>query len=534
MTFSQDSPSPSRLPATRQPEQPVGGQARRYKDPELRRASRRNVVLFVLALTAAVVYLGWLVTAIDWGHPWVGGAFLLAEVICAVSVFLWGEMLTRKRLHPPEGLPWQGVPPRVDVLVAVCGEPEEVVGPTLAAVAKIDYPHFRVTVLDDGRSAAVRDLAAAYGFAYTARERRHSAKSGNLNHGLAVTSAPFVMTLDADQVPQPEIIARLIGFFQLPRIGFVSSRQAFAVPPGDPWGNRDAVFYDAMQIGKNEANASISCGSGVIYRRSALEEIGGFPTWSVVEDLYASLLLEQRGWRGIYYAFALSEGTAPTDVFAQHQQRWQWAVDSLRILFWRNPLLTSGLDWRQRWNYFHFGWHYIMYGIAYPIFFSAPIWSLVTGQFVIAAPIWVFLCYRLPYLGLMRLMTAFLTDRAHDFKAFQMQVGLWPVYLSAILTALTHPFSRPPYQVTGKVSRHTTVLRRAAALWPNLAVMAGSAAAIVYGCRRHAEDPVFLAVVSFWSAWSIVTLSRFTFTALLSEWLIGSWHATMSTIHKEN
>lgn len=486
-------------------------------DAVLSRSALRNRLLFVLAQAAAVVYLGWLVTAIDWTHPWTGGVFLLAEVICAVSVFLWGEMLTRKRLHPPEGLPWQGDPPPVDVLITVCGEPIEVVQPTFAAVAKIDYPHFHVTVLDDGRSAEVRDLAAANGFDYTARERRHFAKSGNLNHGLAVTAAPFVMTLDADQVPQPEIISLMIGFFQLPRIGFVASRQAFAVPAGDPWGNRDAVFYEAMQLGKNDANASISCGSGVIYRREALADVGGFPTWSVVEDLYVSLLLEQRGWRGVYYAFALSEGTAPTDVFAQHQQRWQWAVDSLRILFWRNPLLTRGLDWRQRLNYFHFGWHFLMYGVAYPIFFFAPVWSLVTGQFVIAAPIWVFVCYRLPYLGLMRLMTAFLTDRAHDFKAFQMQVGLWPVYLSAIVTALTHPFARPRYHVTAKVSRQTKFVRRAAALWPNLAVIVGSALAIVHGVRHHADQPVFLAVVSFWCIWSIVSLSRFAWIGLFSQ-----------------
>ncbi len=502
-------------PTANQPQLPAHGRTRRYMDVELRHAGRRNFVLFVLAQTTGLVYLGWLIVSIDWSHPWLGGSFLGAEIICAVSVFLWGVMLTRKRLHLAEGLPWHGDPPPVDVLITVCHEPIKVVQPTFAAVAKINYPSFRVTVLDDGRAAEIRELAAAYGFAYTTRERRHFAKSGNLNHGLSITSAPFILTLDADQVPQPEIISRLIGFFQVPRIGFVASRQAFDVPTGDPWGNRDTVFYEAMQMGKNDANATISCGSGVIYRREALAEIGGFPTWSVVEDLYASLLLEQRGWCGVYYAFAMSEGTAPTDVFAQHRQRWQWAVDALRILFWRNPLCARGLDWRQRLNYFHFGWHYVMYGIAYPIFFFVPAWCLFRGQFVVAAPFWLFLCYRLPYLGFMRLMTRFMTDRAHDFKAFQMQVGLWPVYVSAIMTALTHPFTRPPYRVTPKVARRTSFIRRAGALWPNLAVMAGSAAAIAYGFQVHTDKPTFLAVLTFWCLWSIVALSRFTLTGLI-------------------
>ena len=493
------------------------GRSRRYHDAPLRRAGRRNLTLFVLALSTGLVYLSWLATVIDWTHPLSSGVFMLAEIICAVSVLLWGKMLMNKREHPSEGLPWPGDPPMVDVLITVCHEPIQVVRPTVEAVARIDYPHFRVTILDDGQSAEVKELAQSHGFGYSTRHRRLFAKSGNLNHGLGITSAPFVMTLDADQVPEPEIISRLIGFFQVPQIGFVSSRQAFSVPAGDPWGNRDAVFYDAMQPGKNDANAAISCGSGVVYRRQALEDVGGFPTWSVVEDLYASMLLEQRGWRGVYYGFALTEGTAPTDIFAQQQQRWQWAVDGIRIMFWGNPLLAKGLDLRQRLNYFHFGWHYIMYGIAYPIFFLTPIWSLFTGQFVITAPIWLFLCYRLPYLACMRLMTWFMTDQSHDMKAFQMQVGLWPVYLSAIGTALTHPFTRPGYRVTPKTVRSTTLVRRAAALWPNLAMIATSTAAIAYGIHHRVAHPTYLAVLTFWCLWSIVALSRYTVVALFSD-----------------
>ena len=498
----------------------IDSRSRRYKDAELQRASHRNRILFVLALIAGFVYLSWLVVSIDWSHPWIGSLFLGAELICAVSVFLWGTMLATKRLHPPEGLPWEGDPPLVDVFLAVCREPVQVVRPTLQAMSEIDYPHFRVTILDDGRAPEVEAMAHEFGFAYSARERRHFAKSGNLNHGLAITSAPFVLALDADQVPHPEIISRLVGFFQVPTIGLVSSRQVFDLPEGDPWGNADSVFYDAMQPGKNDANAAISCGSGVMYRRQALESVGGFPTWSLVEDLYVSLLMEQRGWRGVYYAFELAKGTAPTDVFAQHRQRWQWAVDSLRIMFWRCPLFARGLDFRQRLDYFHFGWHYIMYGVAYPIFFLLPVWGLFSGDFVIATPVWVFLCYRMPYLVLMRLMTSYLTEHQHGFKAFQMQVGLWPVFISAIATALTHPFTRPQYVVTVNVVRSTKWMRRALALRPNLIVMGLSVAAIVYGLSHDRDTPTYLAVMIFWCLWTIAALSRYTFVALSSGWTV--------------
>jgi len=49
--------------------------------------------------------------------------------------------------------------------------------------------------------------------------------------------------------------------------------------------------------------------------------------------------------------------------------RWQWAVDGLRIMFWRAPALRRGTRPAAALNYFHFGWHYIMYGLPTRSFF---------------------------------------------------------------------------------------------------------------------------------------------------------------------
>lgn len=489
----------------------------RYKDTEMRRQRVHNLPPFILTVLSALVYLVWVFTVTNWKHPWVGGMFLAAEILCLGSVLLWGAMLYSKRLHPPEGLPRKGEAPGVDILITVCGEPLPIVRRTLLAASKIDYPNFKVMVCDDGDSPEVRKLAHRLHFGYAARKHRDHAKAGNLNHGLKVTSAPFVMSLDADQMPKPEILERMTGFFQVPKIGMVTSQQDFFVPAGDPWSNQDLVFYKEMQKGKNDSSSAISTGSAVIYRRKALESIGGFATWSLVEDLYTSMLLDQKGWHSVYYPFPLSRGTAPQDVFEQHQQRWQWAVDSMRIFFWRNPLWARGLSLRQRLNYLHFGYHYLMYGIAYPIFFALPIWGLWTGNFFLTAPAWIFLCYRIPYLLFMRWMNLSLTEGRQNLKSFQMQAGLWPVYISAILTALMYPRSRPKYRVTKKYFEESAFLGRLLALAPNLVVLLGSLGAMVYGFRHWRQQPTFLAVNSFWCLWSIVAVSRFTLVGLFPE-----------------
>jgi cellulose synthase (UDP-forming) len=512
--------TPSDKPKNTAENRAESGRSRRYKDSVLSPLRKKNRVLYTLTLLAGIVYLQWLFRVLDWGHPVVAGLFVLAELICFVCILVWADMLSEERLHPPEGMDWNGEMPDVDLLITVCFEPIEVVRPTLEAVAKIDYPRLHVMVLDDGHSTEVKDIAETLGFGYSARKERTAAKGGNLNHGMGITSSPFVMTLDADQVPHPEIIHRMIGYFQIPKIGFVGSRQSFDVPPHDPWGNRDTVFYEAMQISKNAHNASISCGSGVIYRRKAVEEIGGFCEWSLVEDLHSSMLLADKGWNSVYYPFALTKGTAPTDIFAQQQQRRQWATDSVRILFWDNPFFRKGLKWHQKVSYFHFGYHYIMFGIGYPIFFFMPIWALFTGDFVLTAPLWLFLVYRMPYLGLMRWMNSSMTNHTQDMQSFQVQAGLWFVYLEAILTALVHPKVRPRYRVNYKVRRQISFFARCMALLPNLVLIGLSLAATLYGFLQYWSRPTYLWIHVFWCCWAIFAVSRATAVGLFPSWFM--------------
>jgi cellulose synthase/poly-beta-1,6-N-acetylglucosamine synthase-like glycosyltransferase len=127
----------------------------------------------------------------------------------------------------------------------------------------------------------------------------------------------LILALDSDQVAKPDIIKRMIGYFRIPRIAFVQARQQFKLPEKDPWGNADKVFYEAIQSGKDYDNSAISCGSGVLYRREALQDVGGFSTWNLVEDLHTSFRLHEKGWRSVYYDSPLTVGTAPEEVVAR-------------------------------------------------------------------------------------------------------------------------------------------------------------------------------------------------------------------------
>ena len=68
------------------------------------------------------------------------------------------------------------------------------------------------------------------------------------------------------------------------RVAFVQSKQSYLVPEGDPFFNEDRVFYGAVQLAMDSHDTVIACGSAVLYRRAALDDIGGFATWNLVEE----------------------------------------------------------------------------------------------------------------------------------------------------------------------------------------------------------------------------------------------------------
>lgn len=103
---------------------------------------------------------------------------------------------------------------------------------------------------------------------------RHS-KAGNLNNALMATSGEFLLVLDADQVPAPQILDHTLGYFSDQRVALVQTPQHFGnVTASDPLGSQAELFYGPIQQGKDGWNAAFFCGSNAVLRREALMQLG--------------------------------------------------------------------------------------------------------------------------------------------------------------------------------------------------------------------------------------------------------------------
>jgi cellulose synthase (UDP-forming) len=181
----------------------------------------------------------------------------------------------------------------VDVFITCYNEPVELVRETVRAAKAISYPH-QTFILDDGSSAEMQAMAESEGVGYIVRSsdwqgRSRHAKAGNLNNALFQTTGELIMILDADQLPLPTILDRVIGYFEDPKVALVQTPQWFYnVPPDDPLGTQAPLFYGPIQQGKDGWNAAFFCGSNAVLRREALMQLG---VATYVRELHARVKL---------------------------------------------------------------------------------------------------------------------------------------------------------------------------------------------------------------------------------------------------
>jgi cellulose synthase (UDP-forming) len=382
----------------------VSSAPRSYATPRLAPWKEWFIRAFALVtLGVAAYYLTW-----RWTASLNPDAIIFSVALVAAET--WGFLaaifmvFTAWRLNHREPPP----PPRgasVDVFITTYDEPLEIIRRTALGARNIRYPH-NTYILDDGKRDEVEWLADELGIGYIRREGNEQAKAGNLNHALEVTEGEFILQLDADHVPMADILHRLLGFFEDPKVAFVQSPQDFYNDDSfthdvDEQGRRiweeQRIFFTIIQPGKDRWNAAFFCGSCGIIRRSAFEEIGGFSTETITEDMETSLILHARGWKSVYYPESLAYGLAPGSAAAFHVQRLRWGQGSLQILRKLNPLTHPGLTIPQRICYFASVTSYFD-GLQKMILYLAPLIFLFTGLFPIQADNSEFLVRFIPYL----------------------------------------------------------------------------------------------------------------------------------------
>jgi tetratricopeptide (TPR) repeat protein/cellulose synthase/poly-beta-1,6-N-acetylglucosamine synthase-like glycosyltransferase len=292
----------------------------------------------------------------------------------------------------------------VDVFVPTYNEDPQLLRATLEACVRLEYPH-ETYVCDDGKRPAVKALAEELGVHYVIRPDNRHAKAGNLNHAFEKTNGEFIIILDADHVPEPHFITRLIGYFRDERMGFVQTPHAFynfdsfqarLDQKNRRYWEEGHLFYEVIQPGRNRWNCPIFAGSAAMFRRQALAEVGYIAVETITEDMHTGMRVNARGWKSLAISERLVAGQAAPDVTTFHSQRIRWGEGNLSIMAYDNPLTMKGLRWPQRLCYLGSMVHWAG-GLFKLAIYLTPILMMFSGVAPVAEFTWTLAILTLVY-----------------------------------------------------------------------------------------------------------------------------------------
>src|SRR6476661_6973452 len=473
-------------------------------------SNRGNWIPYLLVLTAeSVIILQALIslwTILSSGHNPRGYRFHNAQTRLygpQHKNIAPGTDLTRLPMHLHE----TEVP--IDVYITTYGEELDKIRATVSAAVAMHGKH-TTYVLDDGKSDDVRALAAELGAEYIVREGNAGAKAGNINNALSVTSGEYFVVLDADFVPKEDFLYQTVPFFAETGVAFVQTPQAYGnldnlISRGA--GYMQSVFYRFIQPGKNRFNAAFCVGTNVIFRRTAIESIGGMYTGSKSEDVWTSMKLHENGWKSVYISTVLAIGDTPETIEAYTKQQLRWATGGFEILIHSNPFSRKRkLTLDQRLQYFGTATFYFI-GIAPGILLLVPPMQIYLGLAPINSGV-SFGQWLLYYAGFyfMQVIVALYTIGSFRWETLMLAAASFPIYGKALVNAITNKDTK--WHVTGAKRRKASPFNF---------------------ISQQLMAFVFLAITSVVGIWQALTVSSFTlalFWNLLNTFILGLFVVT--------
>ena len=377
--------------------------------------SRKNAnyrfLLIVVNTIISLIYIIWRITVIPTNNgilSFILGIILyLAELLGLIAFFNFQYIFAKKyklKLKTLDNFR-SGNIPNVDVLICTYNEPLSLLEKTIAASTNLKYPKhkLKIYVCDDGDRKNLKRLCDRYNVNYITRDNNEGAKAGNINNALKYINGDLFAVLDADMIPREEFLEKTVGYFSDENMAFVQTPQVYYNQDMYQYNlkkkipNEQDFFMRDIQESRASRGAVLHVGTNAVFRKKYIDEIGGYPTCSITEDMAIGMLLQEKGYLSTFVNEELVLGLSATTFTELVKQRDRWCRGNLQVLKHFNPLFSKGLTFSQKVAYFD-GVVYWFSNLQKIIYIYCPIIYLITSTLIIDTSVVQLLTVYIPFL----------------------------------------------------------------------------------------------------------------------------------------
>ena len=304
--------------------------------------------------------------------------------------------------------------PRVTVQLPMYNE-DTVAERVIKATCLIDYPldRLEIQVLDDStdhsaeiaRRAVEEMQAKGYPIRYIHRADRVGYKAGALAAGLREASGEFIAIFDADFLPPRDILHNVIQYFTEPKIGMVQVRWDHLNRDASLLTKSQAIFLDGHFViehtARNRSGRFMHFnGTAGVWRRTTIDDAGGWQHDTLTEDLDLSYRAQIKGWQFVYLPQFCAPAELPPEMISFKQQAHRWTKGSVQTCIKLLPgiLRSKHLPWRIKTeaayhltNTFVYPMMVLLTLLMYPTFFNyfAPFKAHTWGHYIFSFSLFV-------------------------------------------------------------------------------------------------------------------------------------------------
>lgn len=242
--------------------------------------------------------------------------------------------------------------PPVSIIVPAYNE-SVVIESSIRSLLNLQYPSIEIIVVDDGSTddtfARAKRYEGKHGRALVrVVTKDNGGKGAALNHGIEISTGELVLTVDADSRLEPASLLYAAQHFKNPEVGAVAGNVKV--------GNRHSLITKMQALeyieGLNMVRRSQGYFSAVniipgplgLFRRSVLDQVGGYELDTFAEDCDITIKVLIHGWKIEYEPFAITWTEVPETIRDFFKQRYRWTRGILQSLrkHYKNLFRGSG------------------------------------------------------------------------------------------------------------------------------------------------------------------------------------------------